>query len=130
MRLGSHVAVAVAMAGNYSSDSTPSLGTFVCCGCGPGKTKKKKKGSFSKGKTDLFCRGLLARVTKNESNDKEKARTKTRVPPQQLGVELYFDCLGFIPTLADTWRLEHRGWSKSFACADPSSSRAVVCKGK
>ena len=41
MRLGSHMAVAVA--GSYSSDSTPSLGTPICCECGPKKTKKKKK---------------------------------------------------------------------------------------
>ena len=34
-RLGSHMAVAVANAGSYSSDSTPSLGTFICHGCGP-----------------------------------------------------------------------------------------------
>ena len=38
--LGPHVAVAVAQAGSYSSDSTPSLGTSICCGCGP---KEKKK---------------------------------------------------------------------------------------
>ena len=35
--------VAVAVAGSYSSDSTPSLGTSICPGCGPQKTKKKKK---------------------------------------------------------------------------------------
>ena len=43
MRLGSHVAVAVAYAGSCSSDSTPSLGTSICPGCGPKKEKKKKK---------------------------------------------------------------------------------------
>ena len=46
----SHIAVAVAWAAGYSSDSTPSLGTSICrrCGpkdqkkrCGPTKTKKK-----------------------------------------------------------------------------------------
>ena len=42
-RLGSHVAVAVAWASSYSSDSTPSLGTSICHECGPKKTKKKKK---------------------------------------------------------------------------------------
>ena len=41
-RLGSLVAVAVAYAGSYSSDSTPSLGTPMCCGCSPAKDKKKK----------------------------------------------------------------------------------------
>ena len=42
-QLGSCVAVAMAVAGNCSSDSAPSLGTFICCGCGPKKQKKKKK---------------------------------------------------------------------------------------
>ena len=41
MRLGSHVAVAVAWAGSCSSDSTPSLGTSICLRCGP-KTQKIK----------------------------------------------------------------------------------------
>ena len=47
-RLGSRVAVALAKAGTYSSDSTPSLGTSICHGSGPrnDKTKKKKKKSF------------------------------------------------------------------------------------
>ena len=43
MGLGSGVAVALAKAGGCSSNSTPSLGTYICCGCGPKKTKKKKK---------------------------------------------------------------------------------------
>ena len=42
-RLGSPVAVAVAQAGSYNSNQTPSLGTSICRGCGPKKTKKKKK---------------------------------------------------------------------------------------
>ena len=42
-RLGLAVAVAVAQAGGYSSDLTPSLGTSVCRGCGPKKTKAKKE---------------------------------------------------------------------------------------
>jgi len=40
-RLGSGIAVALAQAGGYSSDSTPSLGTSICCGCGPRKDKKQ-----------------------------------------------------------------------------------------
>ena len=40
MRLRSHVAVAVAQAGGYSSDSTPSLGTSICCRSNPRKGKK------------------------------------------------------------------------------------------
>ena len=41
--LGSCIAVAVAQASRYSSDSTPSLGTSICHKCGPKKTKKKKR---------------------------------------------------------------------------------------
>ena len=41
-QLGSCVAVAMVQAGCYSSNSTPSLGTFTCCRCGPKKKKKKK----------------------------------------------------------------------------------------
>ena len=36
------VAVAVAEAGSCSSDSTPSLGTSICCKYGPKNQKKKK----------------------------------------------------------------------------------------
>ena len=42
-RLGSHVAVALAKAGSYGSDSTPSLGTSICHGRAPGKGKKMKE---------------------------------------------------------------------------------------
>ena len=41
-RLRSGVAVAVVLAGNCSSNLTPSLGTSICLGCGPKKQKKKK----------------------------------------------------------------------------------------
>ena len=37
MGLGSGVAVAVAGARGYSSNSTPSLGTSICSVCGPKK---------------------------------------------------------------------------------------------
>ena len=40
MQLGSGIAVAVAVVGSYGSDSTPSLGTSICCECG---LKRKKK---------------------------------------------------------------------------------------
>ena len=43
MRLGSHVAVAVAVPCSYSSDSTSSLGTSICCGHGPEKQKKEEE---------------------------------------------------------------------------------------
>ena len=41
MWLGSSVAVAVVQAGSCSSNSTPSLGTSICCGCGS-KNKQTK----------------------------------------------------------------------------------------
>ena len=34
---------AVALAGSCSSDSTPSLGTSLCCGCSPKETKQNKR---------------------------------------------------------------------------------------
>ena len=43
MGLRSLVAVAVALAGSRSSNSTPSLGTSICHRCGPKKQKKKKR---------------------------------------------------------------------------------------
>ena len=42
MQLQSGIAVAVAQAGSYSSNSTPNLETSICHRCGPKKTKKKK----------------------------------------------------------------------------------------
>ena len=42
-QLGFSVAVAVAQAGSYSSDSTRSLGTSICHWCSPKKTKEKRK---------------------------------------------------------------------------------------
>ena len=38
--MGLRSGVAVAVAGSYSSDSTPSLGTSICSGRGPKKTTK------------------------------------------------------------------------------------------
>ena len=40
LQLGSGIAVAVILAGSYSSDWTSSLGTSILCGCGPKKDKK------------------------------------------------------------------------------------------
>ena len=40
MRLRSGIALAVAQAGSYSSDSTPSLGICICHRYGPRNTKK------------------------------------------------------------------------------------------
>ena len=41
--LRSGVTIAVVQASGYSSDSTPSLGTYICCGCSLRKTKDQKK---------------------------------------------------------------------------------------
>jgi len=43
MQLGSGIAVAVAVADSYSTDSTPRLGTSIYHRCGPIKQKKKKE---------------------------------------------------------------------------------------
>ena len=43
MWLGHGIEVAVAVVGSCSSDSTPNLGTSICCGCGPKKIHKKEK---------------------------------------------------------------------------------------
>ena len=43
MQLGSGVAVAVVQASSCSSDSTPSLGIFICLECSPKKQRKKKR---------------------------------------------------------------------------------------
>ena len=42
-RLGSLVAVALAWAGGYGSNLTPSLGTFICLESSPKNGKKTKK---------------------------------------------------------------------------------------
>ena len=41
-KAGIWLAVAVAEAGNCSSNSTPSLGTSICRGCSPKKRESKK----------------------------------------------------------------------------------------
>ena len=50
-RLGSCVAMAVVSASGYSSDATPSLGTFICLRCGPKKQKQKQNQKTKKTKT-------------------------------------------------------------------------------
>ena len=50
-RLQSQVAVALAEASGYSSDSTPSLGTSICRRCGPKKREEKKRARLSQGHT-------------------------------------------------------------------------------
>ena len=63
MQLRSDVAVAVVQASRCSSDSTPSLGTSICCRCGPKKEKKRAKkeseeGSKDKTQKEVGPRGL------------------------------------------------------------------------
>ena len=55
--LGSRVAMALAQAGNYSSDQTPSLGISICWESSPRKDKKKKK---------ISCREELGHVSLQE----------------------------------------------------------------
>ena len=50
MKLKSGIAIAVAQAGNCSSDSTPSLGTSICHKCSPKKKKIKIKIKVSRAK--------------------------------------------------------------------------------
>ena len=53
--LGSGIAVAVAVAGGYSSDLTPSLGISICQGWGPKQKKRKKKDQKLMGETAGYC---------------------------------------------------------------------------
>ena len=59
------VAVAVAQAGSYSSDLTPSLGTSICHGCGPKMTKKKYIYIYSWTQRFLTQEFVLKTKTKN-----------------------------------------------------------------
>ena len=81
MRLRSHVAVAVVQAGRYSSKSTPSLGTSICCGFSPKKqnkttmattpSKKKKK---KKEKTEKAMNETNTLRGKGNKNNPKKKR--------------------------------------------------------
>ena len=50
-RLRSDIVVTVFVAGGYSSDLTPTLGTSVSCGCGPKKHTHTHTHTHTKGKT-------------------------------------------------------------------------------
>ena len=62
MRLRSGVVVAVAVAGSYSSHSTPSLGTSICCGCGSKRPENKNKNKKRKKKENDGVRFVYIRV--------------------------------------------------------------------
>ena len=57
MQLGSWIAVTVAKASGYSSDSALSLGTSICRGWGPKKTKRPKKRKNLKNASQSSCCG-------------------------------------------------------------------------
>ena len=82
--LGSCVAVAVVQAGGYSSDSTPSLGTFICHRKQPQKRQKdnnNKKDSFilssQKMQTVLLCKPCVELA--KHSRSKETSSTVSAV---------------------------------------------------
>ena len=58
-RLRSRVAVALAEAGGYSSDLTPSLGTSICCESGPRQWQKDKKKTLEQ-MASLFIQHVLS----------------------------------------------------------------------
>ena len=62
--LGSLVAVAVAQAGSYSSDSTPSLGTSICHMCGPKKQKQKNKGRMYIPQSLIIIKNIIFKMGK------------------------------------------------------------------
>ena len=63
MQLGSGIVVAVAVAGSCSSDSTPRLGTSICCGCSPKKPKEKKKHISALEEEISHCGSVLTNPT-------------------------------------------------------------------
>ena len=61
--LGSGVAVDVVQADGYSSHSTPSLGTSICCKYGPKKTHIPKKSKQGRQRVNLI---FTSRIQNNE----------------------------------------------------------------
>ena len=53
------MAVAVAKATSYSSNSSPSLGTSICHRCGPGGEKKKKAEFLDMGVASFFLEKIF-----------------------------------------------------------------------
>ena len=73
MRLGSHVAVAVVLAGTCSSDSTPSWRPSTDRGCSPKKTDKKiKNGIPLPERVPRRSTGLGSRMCPTEKTSKVK----------------------------------------------------------
>ena len=66
-QIRSGVVVAVAEAGSYNSDLTPSLGTSMCHGYGP-KSKKKKKRNYGRAGRSLKAIFLLGKQAPRECN--------------------------------------------------------------
>ena len=70
MQLRYGIAVAMAQASVSSSDSTPSLGTSICCDYGPKKTKKKReKSEVEVEVTQAECQRMSKISQREEEND-------------------------------------------------------------
>ena len=67
-QLGSCIAVAVAVAGGYSSNWTPSLGISMCLGKQPWKKEKKKK------KCDPTHENPMAKGKAQKKKEKKKKK--------------------------------------------------------
>ena len=83
--LRSRVAVALAQAGSYSSDSTPSLGTSICRRCSP-KSKKTKAQKWQKDK-----KRKKKRKKKKKENRLEGGNSESREFCQKGALEVQAD---------------------------------------
>ena len=73
-RLGSCIAVAVAVAGICSSDLTPSLGASICCGCSPKTTTTTTKTKIQKRMSLYKVHGVKPRLTSPSLQDNRAQR--------------------------------------------------------
>ena len=79
MWLRSGVAVSVAVVSSYSSDLTPSLGTFICSRCSPKKKQTNNKSrTMSSNPTEPRC--LEIEITSAPGNMKGDSRGFENVP--------------------------------------------------
>ena len=92
MQLGSPIAEAVAYAGSYSSNSTPSLGTSIYCQCGPKSKQKKKKKKKKKNRGHA-----------EDSLSRQVASNKLTPPPLLLSLESPLTLLCFSRSSAGSW---------------------------